>query len=35
MFHNIADWLVGGLYLAFILGVIMYTYFEIRNRLKR
>jgi hypothetical protein len=35
MFQNIADWFIGGLYLAFILGVIMYTYFEIRNRLKK
>lgn len=35
MFHDIADWFIGGLYLAFILGVIMYTYFEVRNRFKR
>lgn len=32
---NIADWLMGLLYITFIAGVIGYAYYEIRNRVKR
>lgn len=31
---NIADWLMGLLYIVFIAGVIGYAYYEIRNRTK-
>lgn len=31
---NIADWLIGLLYIAFITGVIGYAYYEIKNRSK-
>ena len=31
---NIADWLIGLLYIAFIIGVIGYAYYEIKNRSK-
>jgi hypothetical protein len=35
MIKNLADWLIGGLYLAFILGVVLYSYYEIRIRSKK
>ena len=35
MFTNVADWLIGGLYLAFIFGVVAYTYYAIRIKLKK
>lgn len=28
----IADWFIAGLYIVFIVGVIMYAYYEIRNK---
>lgn len=28
----IADWLMGGLYIVFIAGVIMFAYYEVRRR---
>ena len=31
---NIADWLIGLLYITFITGVIGYAYYEIKNRSK-
>lgn len=27
---NVSDWFVGGLYVIFILGVVLYSYFEIK-----
>lgn len=35
MVSNVADWFIGGLYLGFIFGVIMYTYYEIRIKIKK
>jgi hypothetical protein len=32
---NIADWFIGGLYITFILGVILYSYYAIRIKLKK
>lgn len=29
---NIADWFVGGLYIVFLAGVILYAYYEVRMR---
>jgi hypothetical protein len=35
MLSSNADWLIGGLFLAFIFGVIMYTYYEIRIKFRK
>lgn len=35
MMSNVADWFIGGLYLCFIFGVIMYTYYEIRIKIRK
>lgn len=35
MIKSIADWFIGGLYITFILGVILYAYYEIRIKLKK
>jgi|GEM_PF-1724862 len=35
MIIDIADWFIGGLFLAFIFGVIIYSYYEIRIKFKR
>jgi hypothetical protein len=32
---SITDWFIGGLYLAFILGIVLYAYYEIRIKFKR
>lgn len=32
---SISDWFIGGLFLAFLIGVIMYSYYEIRIKLKK
>jgi hypothetical protein len=32
--ENMADWLIGGLYIVFVAGVIGYAYYEIKNRTK-
>ncbi len=32
---NIADWFIGGLYLVFIIGVIQFAYYEMKNRRKK
>jgi len=32
---NIADWMLALLYIAFVTGVIGYSYYEIKNRKKR
>lgn len=35
MIKNLADWLIGGLYITFILGIVLYSYYEIRIKLKK
>lgn len=35
MLKNIADWFIGGLYISFIIGIIMFSYYEIRIKLKK
>ena len=32
--NGIADWLIAGLYIVFIAGVIRYAYYEVKNRMK-
>ena len=29
---NMVDWFVGGMFIAFIIGVILFAYYEIRSR---
>lgn len=31
---NISDWFIGALYIVFIVGVIKYAYYEIKNKKK-
>jgi len=35
MLKNMADWFIGGLYIVFIIGIILYAYYEIRIKLRK
>jgi len=32
MTFNIADWFIGGMYIVFIAGVVLFAYFQIKTR---
>lgn len=34
MIKNVADWFIGGLFIAFLFGVILFAYYEIRSKTK-